>query len=306
MRWYKGDLHAHSTFSDGVDPLDVLLRRVRENGLEFFALTEHRTVEHLRHLPADTGLILIPGFEFGDKLGHANLFGITELLSQNQSLEPDETRASLREARRAGACIAINHPFHYESTWRLPLDDIDFDWIEIWNGPWFNSNQGCLAWWQAELKKGRRIPVAGGSDCHGNAPFHYYGQPTTWVASPQPTVAGILDNLKRGHAVMSYSPDGPCIDLACGGRIVGDVVPDSSVPCALKISGLVATDVVRIVSDRGVENERVMENRAPYEESLSVPGRAFVRIEVLRYYPELLTHQVAALSNPLYFDGPRQ
>jgi hypothetical protein len=305
MRWYKGDLHAHSTFSDGRDSLDVLLRRVRENGLEFFALTEHRTVEHLRHMPPDPGLILIPGFEFGDRLGHANLFGISELLSRNGSQDPEQTRASLREARRAGAYIAINHPFHYESTWLLPLDDVDYDWIEIWNGPWFNSNQGCVVWWQAELEKGGRIPVAGGSDCHGNVPFHHYGQPTTWVAAEEPTVRSILENLKRGHSVMSCSPDGPFIDLSCGGSIVGDVVRDAHAPCALAVSGLVKGDIVRMVSDMGVEAEHEMERGGAYEETRVMPDRAFLRVEVLRWYPELLTRQMAALSNPLYLRQPR-
>jgi hypothetical protein len=305
MRWYKGDLHAHSTFSDGLDPLDVLLRRVRENGLEFFALTDHKTVEGLRHMPSDPGFVLIPGFEFGDRLGHANLFGISELLSQNRSQDPEQTRAGLLEARRAGAFIAINHPFHYESTWLLPLDDIDYDWIELWNGPWFNSNQGCLVWWQAELEKGRRIPVAGGSDCHGNSPFHYYGQPTTWVAAEEPTVRAILSNLKMGHSVMSYSPDGPFIGLSSEESIVGDVVRDASAPCVLKVSGLVEGDVVRMISDAGVETECTMERDGAYEETRALPDRAFLRVEVLRWYPELLTRQMAALSNPLYLRQPR-
>lgn len=309
LRWYRGDLHAHSTFSDGVDAPEVVLRRARENGLEFFALTDHRTVEHLRHLPDDCGLTLIPGFEFGDRLGHANLFGITRLLGENRSLEADGTRRSLREARDAGASIAINHPFHYESTWRLPLEGIDCDWIELWNGPWFNSNQPCLRWWQERLCEGKRIPVAGGSDCHGNAPFHYYGQPTTWVRAPSRGAADILAALKAGHTVLSYSPDGPFIDLTHGNAIVGDEAGDGSGsgdggrPFLLEVSGLVASDIVKVVSDRGTEREAAA-GGATYREAIAAPGRRFLRVEVHRWFSELLTWQVAALSNPVYLRDP--
>ena len=300
MRWYKGDLHAHSTASDGLEPVDVVLRQARENGLEFFALTDHKTVDHLKLLPQDAGLILIPGFEFGDRLGHANIFGITHLLSQNRSLDAEQTRESLREARRVGARIAINHPFHYENTWRLPLTGVEHDWIEIWNGPWFNGNQGCLDWWQDRLAAGERIPVAGGSDCHANFPFHYYGQPTTWTAAFAPKAAAILEALCAGRTVLSYSPDGPFIDLSCGNAIVGDVVRGNPVPCRLGIRGLVDSDIVRVVSDRGVEKERKA-GCGVLSDVLDGKGRRFLRVEVLRHYPELMDYQMAALSNPIYF-----
>lgn len=300
MKWYKGDLHSHSTFSDGKETLDVLFKKVRQHGLEFFALTEHRSVEPLKHLPENPGTLVIPAFEFGSKLGHANIFGLTELLSENKSLEVEQTKESLQEAREAGGMIAINHPFHYESTWFVPLEETIYDWIELWNGPWFNSNQNCLDWWQGELEKGKVIPVAGGSDCHANLPFHYYGQPTTWVYAQELNVQSLLQSLKQGHTVLSYSPDGPFINLTCGDSVVGDIVKDKTSICNLEINGLKATDKIRIISDQAVEKE-IQSDASDFHLTLDIQERKFIRVEVLSYFDELMSYQMAALSNPIYF-----
>jgi hypothetical protein len=299
-RWYRGDLHAHSTVSDGLDAPETVIRRARENGLEFFALTDHRTLDHLRQIPPDSGLILIPGYEHGDRQGHANLYGTGALPLAGAPLDRDGTVAFLRDARRAGAAVSVNHPFHYETTWLPPLDGESYDWVEIWNGPWFNSNQASTVWWQDELEKGRRIPVAGGSDNHGNIPFHYYGQPTTWVLAEEPTPASILSNLKQGHAVLSCSPDGPFITLSCGRSIPGDAAADPREPCRAAVRGLMRGDIVRVITDRGAEREETARDGGDWEASLPLPDRRFVRVEVLRWYPELLARQTAALSNPIY------
>ena len=39
------DLHMHSTVSDGTDTPEELLGRVREAGLELFALTDHDAIK---------------------------------------------------------------------------------------------------------------------------------------------------------------------------------------------------------------------------------------------------------------------
>ena len=39
--WYRGDLHAHSTYSDGDSPVADVIARAETLGLDFFALTDH-------------------------------------------------------------------------------------------------------------------------------------------------------------------------------------------------------------------------------------------------------------------------
>ena len=62
----KVDLHMHSSASDGTDTPAELLERIREDGLECFALTDHDTFDGVREIlklnPEDVRFI--PGIEF--------------------------------------------------------------------------------------------------------------------------------------------------------------------------------------------------------------------------------------------------
>lgn len=43
-RWYKGNLHTHSLWSDGDDYPEVIIDWYRENGYDFIALSDHNTI----------------------------------------------------------------------------------------------------------------------------------------------------------------------------------------------------------------------------------------------------------------------
>ena len=44
-RWYKGNLHAHSQWSDGQDLPEVALDAYKKRGYNFFAFTEHNALQ---------------------------------------------------------------------------------------------------------------------------------------------------------------------------------------------------------------------------------------------------------------------
>ena len=67
------DLHIHSTFSDGKDDLDTLIKNVKNAGIDYFALTDHDTAlgcrtilnsEELKQKIRDNGLTFVVGAEF--------------------------------------------------------------------------------------------------------------------------------------------------------------------------------------------------------------------------------------------------
>ena len=63
------DLHAHTSFSDGRLTPEELVAAAKEAGLSYLAITDHDTVDGIRHLyeqglyPSKT-LHIIPGIEF--------------------------------------------------------------------------------------------------------------------------------------------------------------------------------------------------------------------------------------------------
>ena len=61
-----GDLHCHSTMSDGSTPVDQVVEYAIQAGLEFISLTDHDTmagVERAVNLGKRKGLRVIPGLE---------------------------------------------------------------------------------------------------------------------------------------------------------------------------------------------------------------------------------------------------
>jgi hypothetical protein len=85
LRPYKGDLHAHSSFSDGLEPPEYVAAAGRRMGFDFMAITDHHRYEpSIRAIEAfsglDTGLTLFPGEEVhppGSPIHIVN-FGATE------------------------------------------------------------------------------------------------------------------------------------------------------------------------------------------------------------------------------------
>src|SRR5215468_2601356 len=63
----KGNLHAHTTFSDGRLPVEEVVARYRDLGYDFLAITDHDELiqaDYWMSLPAsDDQLIILPGVE---------------------------------------------------------------------------------------------------------------------------------------------------------------------------------------------------------------------------------------------------
>jgi len=63
----KGNLHAHTTFSDGRRPIREVIRRYREMGYDFLAITDHDDRVHDDYwfdIPSgDDRMLILPGIE---------------------------------------------------------------------------------------------------------------------------------------------------------------------------------------------------------------------------------------------------
>lgn len=302
-RWLKGDLHMHSVHSDGSYTLEENARIMEELGCDFLAMTDHNTVSQNFAYPRQSGVVMIPGVEFTTYFGHSNFLGVPDPLDDHRIAGIDDVRRRMRTARERGAKIVLNHPHCPNCGWLWDFD-VDFDWVEIWNGPWSEANRKTLDWWQAQLAAGRRLVAVGGSDKHRPHPIHTHAMPATFVYSRAKTAAGILEAIDRGHAFISFSPQGPTMELTCGGYMMGDLVPagESGGEIELAADRLCAGDTVRLLSDRGLEQEVRISGDGPFRWRAPAEGRRFYRAEVWRYFDVVHETLLAAMTNPLYFE----
>lgn len=307
-RWLRGDLHLHSVHSDGAYELAEVLRLSQVAGLDFIALTDHNATSQNLAYPRESQILCIPGMELTTYGGHANLLGLRQPVRDFRVSTRHDLDERMADARRLGARIVMNHPFRDGDTpgcrWEWGWD-VDHDWVEVWNGPWRQCNIEALAWWQGQLAGGRRLVAVGGSDTHRPHPFARHGMPTNWVWSRSRSSEAILEAISEGHIFLNYLPEGPTIDLGCGPYIMGDEVgaPHSD-ELRLAVHRACDGDVVRIFSDRGLEQEIPVpftDQNETISRTWSVDDRRFYRVEVWRYFQEVDQMLMAALSNPIYF-----
>ncbi len=80
----KIDFHMHTTTSDGTDTPELLLEKIRQNGIDMFAVTDHDAIsacESIRHLLRETGedknIRFVNGVEFSceDAYGKYHILG---------------------------------------------------------------------------------------------------------------------------------------------------------------------------------------------------------------------------------------
>ncbi len=113
--WLAGDLHAHTTHSDGALPLTGLAALAVSRGLDFLAVTDHNTTSHHAHLPSvgrSHGITLVPGQEVTRDTGHANAFGDIGFVDFRM---PQAGWGAQVAAR--GGVLSVNHPLAADCAW---------------------------------------------------------------------------------------------------------------------------------------------------------------------------------------------
>jgi hypothetical protein len=209
--WYKGELHAHSTESDGRYPVAEVIRAAEDAGLDFFSLTDHTTCSQwhrLAPLVKTSKLAIIRSLEITSHVGHANLQGIKSWVNTYIDRPNWSSNQAADETHAQGGLFCINHAFSGDLAWR----DFHFDWkradlIEIYHNLEACNNvfQWCL--WDQYLNQGYRLVGIGGIDSHILfESTEKLGAVVTWVYADELSESGIIEGIRRGKTYVSKGP----------------------------------------------------------------------------------------------------
>jgi len=220
----KGNLHTHTTRSDGVSSPETVIRQYAAMGYDFLALTDHRLYNYRNDAP-DSGVMILPGMELdanftgpGNHVIHIVSVGPEEKdgngFLQDQRFESltgiEETAeaAPLRDLiLRAGNLPVFCHPEWSGNTAREILELEDFPLMEIWNSGCAEENglDRHAAYWDEVLSTGRKIYGVASDDGHQ---LWQNGLGYIMVRAER-TPASIIQALKTGAF---YSSCGPVIE----------------------------------------------------------------------------------------------
>jgi len=304
-RWLCGDLHVHTLASDGSLPLEHLAQHALIHGLDFIAITDHNQPVERASFPKVEGLTIIPGQEWTHYKGHSNFLGL-EQPYQGSFIANDLERvqAIFREAHQNGALIIINHPYEVSFGFQYDLNVLDYDLIEIWNGPMRPTNLEAIARWDAMLKAGRKQVATCGSDYHEDTFFQRLASPCIYVLADSASESDILKAVSVGRSYFTFSPTKLQLLLDVEGQTYGaSLTWREGLQASLKGVALEKGDTIRLVTREGTQDIFTAPEKGDFQTHLPVLGPGYWRLEVWRTFYSFLPPMPALLTNPIWFDS---
>ena len=245
-RWYKGNIHTHTTESDGDETPEKVVRWYRRHGYDFLVLSDHN---HRTILDYGSGKrrfrrpLMIPGEEVSARIKngtvpiHVNGIGIDRVVEPADANEVVPTiQAAVDAILQAGGIASINHPnfqwaFDHEAIRQVAGASL----LEVFNGHPMTNVYGAPGRpsgeeiWDGVLSAGRVIFGVATDDAHNYHDFSPAmsnpgrGWVSVWAA--ELTSEAIVDGLETGHF---YASTGVTLrDLKLSGESISlSVEPD--------------------------------------------------------------------------------
>ena len=145
LRWYKGNIHTHTTESDGDADPEKVVSWFRRHGYDFLVLSDHN---HLTIFEYGAGKrrfkrpLLVPGEEVSANIKggtvpiHINGVGLSRVVEPIDAGEIVPTiQANVNAIRQAGGIPSINHPNYkwaFDHTHLRLIEGLSM--LEVFNG----------------------------------------------------------------------------------------------------------------------------------------------------------------------------
>lgn len=209
LKWFKGNMHTHTTISDGRLTLYESIEVYRNKGYDFLGITDHRILSH----PAmRDGMLLTGGVEFDYMLGDQCIHIIGIGLSESPALEPQMCGRNAQEGidaiNAAGGIAILAHPFWSMNTLAETMPLTGLTAMEIYNStsdePWNAARADASHFVDLTYTHGKYTPVVASDDSHTYTGEH--ARAFTWVNAAELTLPCILDALRAGRMFASQGP----------------------------------------------------------------------------------------------------
>ena len=253
-KWYKGNTHTHTTYSNGVLSIKKVVDTYKSHGYDFLFITDHNNVFPPTDSLSDSTFICYNGLESISSVHLSCLNIINSIWPSNFADVIDKTHAQ-------GGFAVVNHPQRVNSTVLVQqVFDIEIlKFIEIFNGiSSAEENINNYLMWDSILTAGKLIYGVASDDLHE---IEHLGKGWIMVNADTLQKDSLLNAIQRGDF---YSTTGVLIEKM--------TVTDSSVtilaPEALEI---------KFVGDGRVTLKNVYSDSATY---LIKGNEGYIRVEV--------------------------
>jgi len=206
-----GDLHMHTTHSDGDMPPTYVALSTLRNYMDFMALTDHNTISGLAEIydlqkQGHLKYIIITGEEVTLPDAHILGLGITDLVSAVVEGNPISPAEAVQMIHKKGGVAILAHPGYPDSDWtRDAIQNWNPSKVDGFSAPPY-SDMYLKAYREWKLKE--RLPlIISETDSHSGL-FSWPDRTIVFVKEESPE--GVIKAIKEGY----------CLGY-CGGRLYG-------------------------------------------------------------------------------------
>ena len=229
-----GVIHIHTTYSDGMLPIEPIAKIANAQGLDYLIITDHNTLQGRREgKPGWYGrtLVLVDE-EISTRGGHYLALRLSKEVPRLQ--DPQWT---IEAVSAQGGLGFIAHPFWPRRPWKNPesrgitgleiysaVHDVSEEnilWMGLWTIltgsefsiiKWLDREKKALDLWDRMLARGDRVVGIGSPDAHGLRRWGLRLGPYTTMFKLVRThllvrelsEKGIYDALRKGHAFVAH------------------------------------------------------------------------------------------------------
>ena len=208
-RFFRGNLHAHSTNSDGQATPEQIVEAYRRQGYDFIAVTDH-FLERYGFPITDTTALRTPGFTtllgaelHAPALSNGELWHILAVGLPHDFAPPRPGESGPELAARAaeaGAFVGLAHPAWYCLTIDEARSVEAAHAVEVYNETCAMDNDRGESWYVADLllSEGRRLTAFGADDTHLKDDRPDAFGAWVWVRAERLEPDALLEALKTG------------------------------------------------------------------------------------------------------------
>jgi len=212
--WYKGNIHTHTTNSDGEFSPEKVIEGYKKKNYDFLAITDHNKVTDVEEYSRED-FLLVPGIEIDvGKNSVGNTYHLVGINVKEGFEASPEFRAKLGAQegidflKEKGGEAILAHPYWSGSTMEDLFPLKGQLGIEVYNSTCLKGIGKGLSsvYWDALLAKGRLNWGFAVDDAH----FHYADGYRGWIIVKAPALdkESIISSIKKG---LFYSSTGPRI-----------------------------------------------------------------------------------------------
>ena len=223
--WLRGNLHIHSTASDGGKTVDELTEMYAGQGYDFCALTDHWVASDLGARSDDGSLLWLDGVELHGEDSTGAMYHVVCLGSFEEFDRSAGLLAGMEAARAQGGLLILAHPQWMGNS----FDDAlrwGFDGVEAYNHVcrWLNGKGDGRAYWNAMLAHAPQTLGLAVDDAHVRPEHPGWNGGWVVVDTVARTQESIMQAIRAGRFYSSCGPEFHTIECE------GDTVSFTSSP----------------------------------------------------------------------------